>query len=1347
VARETAALGNIRSQAHELAGFLLRDARDALQRGDAPHAAFRVEQARRYFNTAGSPPPPEANLVYKRALVDLVGRVQTIDNGAEIDCVSVLDAKRMLTCGRDGVLRIWRDSRLEREIGDDAGYGPISAAYPDRGGNWVLLLHANGGGEVRMLADKASGLTFDGPTGPRAINVQQSQPPTNVAAPAMVPPPATNVAQQRKLPVARWQACVSPDDSAFAVWAPEVPGVRLWSMPTGKRIESAVLEAARPTELRCLENGKLAWRADYAWTVAAANGTREQTGTFRTNLGPLVASSSGNRLAMVYTPGDAAGIELLDSTFTLLRTPRPRMAQLSADGATLVITSELADHNMFVGAWALAKTATRVFSIDRPSATARFVPANGTTLLVVTSDRRVEAWDTKDWKFLGSATFEIELATARIDVHPVEETFVVVAAGRTTASQRVIVADPAWADSTLATPAGSPQSWIVPPLPSYPFPRRQVALRVDPTLVRLESANGQLVAQLPDAAGSIVDARISSEAEGDVNAPVRVAVLRRDGTVSLYDDQLVLRRELVTDRVVRAITWGTSGELITLGWDRVQIFTADGTRTSTVRARADAVQLVHTPRHVLWTCLAARCSAWDPGTEELLSDLAFEGASAPEFSRFKTWLTLDAQRSLLLPVLRDGDRDLHAMRELTAPAGQIVARNALGASVAFGNDGVARRLGSSLAISDGADGLIVANGLVISVGTPLEHAQGTARVVGSGGAQVIAMSLSGKQLAVIDAELATKVIDLGGGAGPRVEAADIASAGSHAVFSANGARYAYATAGGNVEIRDTDTGGLVGAVKTPARRIRSLLVASTLLPMVAVLGDAELAVFGRGPQLQVVPVVYRQIVMDGDGNYIVGLRLDGQAELRDTNALDKVLLTVPARAIAIDEPGGRVATDSTAGVNIFKPKELDGRKNNHRLKTQGPHDLRFGPREGTYLWIGDRDETDRRFVRRSNDENVKPGKPRDCVFSTSATVALCLYEGPSGLTLQPADLVAAKASGIGFPVSRSPDAMFGCGGSSETFVAAGLSIGDYTSIFVWNPKIVGAEPKRLPVKGAVSCRFTSNGLATLTDAGLLELWNPTSGERTDARGGATLLASSFMPGLPPSGVLSVIGIPGHGAVADVVSGNTTERTTLARNGDVTFAAVAGETVGGDHALVAVLPNGNGEEIRVWPLPFGTASRALDPKFGPGAAPLVTALTGLGDAWFVAAGYADGSVRLWTEKDAMVVLPGNGVAARHIVADEGGRWIAVSYDDGTVSVWESPSPTEATAKREALLRLNARGRTGGAPLVTFQSYKGGPALITGSSDGQIKRWSLGGEFPDDPHELTARALREIQSSVR
>jgi hypothetical protein len=124
---------------------------------------------------------------------------------------------------------------------------------------------------------------------------------------------------------------------------------------------------------------------------------------------------------------------------------------------------------------------------------------------------------------------------------------------------------------------------------------------------------------------------------------------------------------------------------------------------------------------------------------------------------------------------------------------------------------------------------------------------------------------------------------------------------------------------------------------------------------------------------------------------------------------------------------------------------------------------------------------------------------------------------------------------------------------------------------------------------------------------------------------------------------------------------------------------------------------------------------------------------------VIAGYEDGTVDLWEPRTLTLLgtLRGAGGAVRHIALDRD-QWIAVSDDEGVVTVWER-EPAKGAA-REPIAHLRVRGRSSGAPLIAFDRGDT-PALITVDTDGQVMRWSLGGPLPEEAPSIIQHARDE------
>ena len=1369
----------------ELASLLIRDGRDALLRGDATRAATRLQQASAYLEQSGAVKPPETGLLYKRALVDLVGRIQTIDHGSEIDHVRVRGDDELLTCGRDGTVRVWRNSRVESDS-RDADTGPVLACQPDHQGDWILMLHADGSGQVRTVSGKTrTVVSFEAPAVASQAAPPSAAPQTSTSA--LVTPTAASAvgaaSQSSRGPATRlhWHGCIAPDDSAFAVWADETPGVRGWTMPTGERIQSAWLDRVTPIDVRCLPGARLAVsggvkRLAYVGgarptavtgvedvAVVAPGGALKRTVpayelTFAIG---LAASDTGEVLAIAYVDSlGFEGVRVFKNSGTQLgehiQTPRPRHIELSADGEQLLVTSELADHRTFIGIWNTRSRELR-FAIDRPAGSAQLVTSSRGTYLFVASDRRVEGWDVKDGHSIGSAMFDLDLDGAQLDVRDTPSGFVVAATARSMASLRRLEAPAGWADRELLPAAAGAEQWAVRMLADVPGTDQRSLI---PGALGVRGPDQRDVARLDDARSEIVDARTAPAIAEHGHA--RIAVLCNTGVVTLYDERFAEIRARVGEMPVHAIRWSPAQDLITLGWRQTQIWTADGEAVATIDAAADDAMLIDTPMRILWTCAPGACTAWDPATQERLASLRTDGIHPAQLARVPGGhvAVLDGDRGArLLPLLGRGDRAVRPVRDLAVFDGRLIVT---------GEDRIGYQIQADGALGSVARGpwlpapttgqLIAADGNAVLRGSLLDLAAHKARPLWSASAPVVALSLRDRQLGVIDQALGLTLLDIDKldlhdpGAVLARAPGDLHRPAIHAVFSASGDRYGFLDARGQIEVHMTASGAFDSRYDAANLAVRALSIAGAKSPVVAALTDQGLAIWNassKNPVLRSTP--YRRVVMDGAGKHLAALRLDNTAELLEVDAVTgtaKLVKTIPACDVEIDDAGTQlVANDGKGAVNLYNLKDYT---QEHRWPANRPtcspsrHTLRFS-HGGRYLWARDLERHDSGIIRvsdRSKDTGVFP-TPHDCVFS-ERDFAVCFYEKPEKTDVVAFQLPdsneprAKSASGISIPLA--PELTFGCTGVADDRIAIGMSIGDDTVILIWNRKAPGNRPQQIRTPSVVACRLDGESLWTLTDAGQLQRWNASSSV-VESRGGARLLDALLVAG---GELLAAFAVPRHGILVRSMTTTATAATALASDGDAEFAVFAGE-----RELVAAIAATDGPRLVAWPLPLRSeVKRVLEPAITTASRrPAVTALVRLGSEPILAAGFADGAVQLWkpAEVKPSTVLPGYGSPARHIIVDDVQRWIATSYDDGTVSLWEL-HPTDPQAGREPLIRLNVRGRTPGAPAIVFAGA-GPAALITGSTDGQIKRWTLGGEIPPDAGALIRRALDEVVYGIR
>jgi hypothetical protein len=310
----------------------------------------------------------------------------------------------------------------------------------------------------------------------------------------------------------------------------------------------------------------------------------------------------------------------------------------------------------------------------------------------------------------------------------------------------------------------------------------------------------------------------------------------------------------------------------------------------------------------------------------------------------------------------------------------------------------------------------------------------------------------------------------------------------------------------------------------------------------------------------------------------------------------------------------------------------------------------------------------------------------------------------------PRNLETGKALGGPVRLTRVPERVISCSGHEDGRIAIGLVNGDSTAFLVWNPKLGSAAPQRLEVQNVSSCKLGSEGfLWTLADTGLAQRWNMENGNLERTLGGAELLATVTTP----LGVMyTAISVPNQGAIVKSIGPLGPAMHNLAGTNGVQQALFIN-----DRQLAVLVRGKDRDQLTTCATPFICA----DPVAMDTAPSRITVLAT--DDKRLVTGHEDGVIEIWRPlvKKPAHVLPGHGAAARFVAFDEQRKWMATSYADGTVNVWDS-----TRLLTEPLVRLSTRTRSSGAPTIAFEPGNPAPALLVGSVDGEVWRWTLGSE---------------------
>ncbi|HEU4726338.1 MAG TPA: ATP-binding protein [Kofleriaceae bacterium] len=332
---------NLRENARELTELLINEARDALLRGDSPHAVDLLRRAQKRFDDAGMQRPEQRalltqhELLMKRALVATVERPIAADHGAELAWVRLTGGPgsdaHMTTCSRDGTLRLWQG--LPSEVTATAMVqpppgAPVQLIVPGRTG-WIGVVRDDGSIALRSpdrrwsvhdvpepLAPHSTGPPRPWLPRPRLVRGQAPAELNAFTAPGAPDGPngpgGPNVIDASGPPESRaavsWRACVAPDDSAFAVWAPGTPWLRVWQLASPAVRLAPRRPSARPiTHVTCLDDSRLLIASPDAIELLADGASKDVLRAPRgTRYTRAVGSRDGRVVAAVFEPAALA---------------------------------------------------------------------------------------------------------------------------------------------------------------------------------------------------------------------------------------------------------------------------------------------------------------------------------------------------------------------------------------------------------------------------------------------------------------------------------------------------------------------------------------------------------------------------------------------------------------------------------------------------------------------------------------------------------------------------------------------------------------------------------------------------------------------------------------------------------------------------------------------------------------------------------------------------------------------------------------------------------------------------------------------------------------------------------
>lgn len=119
----------------------------------------------------------------------------------------------------------------------------------------------------------------------------------------------------------------------------------------------------------------------------------------------------------------------------------------------------------------------------------------------------------------------------------------------------------------------------------------------------------------------------------------------------------------------------------------------------------------------------------------------------------------------------------------------------------------------------------------------------------------------------------------------------------------------------------------------------------------------------------------------------------------------------------------------------------------------------------------------------------------------------------------------------------------------------------------------------------------------------------------------------------------------------------------------------------------------------------------------GGAGSAAGLAFLPDGQRLAAGYADGSIRIWTTSDGMLeqMIKNGGRAVTALAVSSDGRWLAAGREDGALTVWDIAALPQNS---DPTVTLN--GHTGTVHAIDFSPL--GNLVISGGEGGELLLWS-------------------------
>ncbi|HEU4726339.1 MAG TPA: hypothetical protein VFT22_00550, partial [Kofleriaceae bacterium] len=807
--------------------------------------------------------------------------------------------------------------------------------------------------------------------------------------------------------------------------------------------------------------------------------------------------------------------------------------------ATVRDVTSPAERRTFVGVWRTAD-GELAFAVQRASAVARWLP-DEKGVAIASAGHRLEAWDVESRQIFATGWLEDELAAdafatdgGLLDLAGQRPTYTVVSGRGNVAHVGLLGPAAGWTDRAAVRTDHDLGPWVAAPPPDAAAGKPPAA-----ALPALFERRPDGTFGLPGAASDSPVAALEA-APPRAGAPARVAVLRHDGSVTLYDDQARIVRALGAR--AHAIRWSAERELVTLGTGQVRIWTEGGEPAGGVDLPADDAQLTPKPQRALWTCDRDRCTAWDLGSGRQRAWLSIGQLPGPVRLTSDARMVVDHRgvRYLLPPVPAGaGPRLRPSPVESLAflDADHVVSTTALGDVRASDPGSTIALPGSAVAPAIGPAGSVaLAAGRTLTLGTLADYQTHKQRALWARGAPIAAIAWAGPdRIAVANAALELGVVAASGTtpSDSVAERLDVRPAGSHATFSPSGERFAMVAASGEIVLYARAAEAPIARYATSGAAIRALLLPEPVHPgapsparggaparapdpvqvVVAWTDDGLMLWREPGPPSQIWYGSYRAVAIAPDGQHVVALRsgADAAEVLRIDPARDVLHEAPPlaATAIAIDGAGEHVAVlqprlgGVELGVYTWGDDGKDRIRTNRPVLT-GAERIVFRPGPAKDVWLPDA----HRLIHVADDPGKSAGFEHagECVFSGESSRAACVFTGEGDPYLQQIGVQSGTKLGAPYPLKAVPERLIAATGHGDGRIALGLVSDGATRVVVWSD--AAAKPRELAVPGATELRLSDGDRASLwalADDGRLQKWRIDDATLTSDRGGARVL--------------------------------------------------------------------------------------------------------------------------------------------------------------------------------------------------------------------------------------------------